>query len=122
MLADALVYYLQRLGKRALLVCARNGTRRMMQDNVYMVAYELKGSEREDAALERILQAYGGKKQKLLRGTWLVKTSETEKVLSAKLAPALGPEDRCVIVRISRCHWWAHLPRILRKVTLWMAV
>lgn len=94
----------------------------MMQENVYLVAYELKGSEREESALECILQAYRGKKQKVLRGTWLVKTRETEAELFAKLAPALGSEDRCIVFLVSRSRWIARLPRILQKVTLWMAM
>lgn len=94
----------------------------MMKEYVYMVAYELQELEQDTAALEKVLLAYHAKKQKLLGNAWLVKTTETEEALYKKLSSFLHANDRCVVIRISRSHWAAQLPRILQKVTLWMAM
>lgn len=119
MLAHALACCLQCLRKTTLSV---NATRYMMTENVYMIAYDLLGEERDDAALEKMILAYRAKKQKLMHRAWLVKTTETEEALYNKVCPYLEQGDRCIIFLVSRSHWVARLPRILQKVTLWMAM
>lgn len=99
-----------------------NAQRCMMTENVYMIAYDLLGEERDDAALEKMILAYRAKKQRLLTHAWLVKTTETEEELYNKISPYLASGDRCIIFLVSRSRWVARLPRILQKVTLWMAM
>lgn len=94
----------------------------MMTEHIYMIAYDLHGEEGEEAALEKLILAYRAKKQKLLGNAWLVKTGETEEELYNKISPYLAPGDRCIIFLVSRSRWVARLPRILQKVTLWMAM
>ncbi len=93
----------------------------MLTENVYMIAYDLLGEDRDEAALEKLILAYRSKKQRLLPHAWLVKSSETEEELYDKISPYLESGDRCIIFLVSRSRWMAHLPRILQKVTLWMA-
>lgn len=94
----------------------------MVTEHIYMIAYDLHGESRDDAALEKMILAYRAKKQKLLRNAWLVKTAETEEELYNKISPYLASGDRCIVFLVSRSRWVARLPRILQKVTLWMAM